>query len=417
MRTRRAADAPPRPAGVERAAGVFVAVCAPVMGLLVAGCLLLAPDLVLPGRVPLLAALGVAAPLAAGLALVQLRRTGRAPLWWALWATLAVWGVGACVHDPELRQSVAVGLVVAPLFTALFTRARRVSTGRATALHLVLTAPAVVHLAASSEGDVFERAVRAACAVSVVGVVVVCSAVLRRRLDDALARADHLALHDPLTGLLNRRGLAARLEELPPAPWLGVLLADVDHFKVVNDRLGHDAGDQVLLAVAAAARRAVRGGDLLVRWGGEEVLVVVPLEGPGELEVLAQRLRREVAEAPTAAPVTLSAGGAALPVGPVGPVGPVDPARRGAAAVRADVLERLVPHADRALYAAKAAGRDRVHLQLLDATGAPAGAAAGTATGATTRPRTGGPGGEDRPAPHRPSPEPVPRPAPGAPGA
>ena len=213
-----------------------------MLGLLVLTCLTPAPGFLVPGRGPALLAVGVAAQVAGAPAVHRCRRTGTAPLWWGWWATAAVRGAGACVGDAEVRQCAAVALVVAPLFTAVFAPVRSTAT-RWTALHLALTVPGAAHLAGSTRGSAFERGFRAACALAVVTTVVVCVAVLRRRLDDALARADRLALHDPLTGLLNRRGLAERAAALPASPWLGVLVADVDRFKSVNDRFGRDRVD------------------------------------------------------------------------------------------------------------------------------------------------------------------------------
>lgn len=129
-----------------------------------------------------------------------------------------------------------------------------------------------------------------------------------------------------------------------------VLLLDLDHFKGVNDRFGHLAGDTVLAAVAAVLRAEVRDGDLVGRFGGEEFVVLLSGAGGEDLEVgalvAAERIRDRVARLRPAVPggparVTLSAGVATLP-------------RDG------HDLDALVAVADAALYAAKAAGRDAV---------------------------------------------------------
>ena len=104
------------------------------------------------------------------------------------------------------------------------------------------------------------------------------SAVLRVKEDADRARRD--ALTDDLTGLPNRRlfdaALAGRLENLVRYGWqFGFLIADIDHFKTVNDTLGHVFGDAVLTGVAATLRGAVRAGDVLARWGGDEFAVLV----------------------------------------------------------------------------------------------------------------------------------------------
>jgi len=90
--------------------------------------------------------------------------------------------------------------------------------------------------------------------------------------------AEEAARHDPLTRIFNRRGIFERYAELSagvPVP-LGVILIDIDRFKVLNDSFGHNYGDEVLSSIAALIRRNVRGTDTICRWGGEEFLVLCP---------------------------------------------------------------------------------------------------------------------------------------------
>jgi diguanylate cyclase (GGDEF)-like protein len=177
---------------------------------------------------------------------------------------------------------------------------------------------------------------------------------LRRQLAEQTALLDRLSRTDHLTGLLNRRSLDERLEQLlggqrPHRFPLTVLLLDVDRFKAVNDELGHEAGDAVLVEVAARLDRCVRGDDVLGRWGGEEFLVVGEQAGVEGGTVLAERLREAVSRAPVEAAgrtVTVSIGGAVSSV----PGVPVD------------ALLRL---ADENLYDAKRSGRDRVRVTAL----------------------------------------------------
>ena len=170
---------------------------------------------------------------------------------------------------------------------------------------------------------------------------------LRRRLDEL----DLVSRTDALTGLHNRRHVQEHLSTYAAAARrhghpLAVLLVDVDHFKQVNDTVGHAGGDLVLRAVAGALAGAVRTEDLVGRWGGEEFLLVLPHTGPEAARVLAERLRATVAALEVEVggrpvPVTVSVGGA-------GAVGPAE--------------GDLLILADGQLYAAKDAGRDRVRV-------------------------------------------------------
>ncbi len=167
-------------------------------------------------------------------------------------------------------------------------------------------------------------------------------------------RLQQVAACDPLTGCYNRRfGLRRLTEEFERAVRsgepLGVLLFDLDHFKTVNDVHGHQVGDRVLQAAARATRRVLRDGDVLMRYGGEEFVAVLPGAGPRDLLELGERLRRAVAD--TAVPdghdlvhITVSVGAAAFPSSGVGNV---------------DDLLRV---ADEAMYRAKTAGRDQLAL-------------------------------------------------------
>ncbi len=174
-----------------------------------------------------------------------------------------------------------------------------------------------------------------------------------KRLHDALLEANRRlarqALTDDLTGLANRRHGAHQLErEVALGVRHGRLLAlvriDVDHFKAINDTHGHQAGDQVLAEVAQRLAEAVRGGDELARWGGDEFVAILPgTDKPGALRA-AERLRAAVSAAPIAAAetmldVTVSVGWAHW---------------------AGDTPDDLLARADRALYRAKDAGRDAV---------------------------------------------------------
>jgi diguanylate cyclase (GGDEF)-like protein/PAS domain S-box-containing protein len=170
------------------------------------------------------------------------------------------------------------------------------------------------------------------------------------------------SLHDPLTGLYNRRHLAQALgHELGLAERrrqpVSLVMGDLDHFKQVNDRHGHQAGDEVLKTFAQLLRQGTRGSDNAYRMGGEEFLLVLPgIAKPGAT-ALAERLRLEVAQSRTAFQ------GAAIQV----------TASFGIASFPEDAsdADALILAADKALYAAKAAGRNRVEVAATPARTAP----------------------------------------------
>ncbi len=169
-----------------------------------------------------------------------------------------------------------------------------------------LRLPWVDGVAAVVVGARGRRAVRAAEAVAV--------AALAQRGRQRAEVAEGRAGTDHLTGLPNRRRGEEVLEQAAARAAragrpFGVAFLDVDRFKAVNDRLGHDVGDRALQHVAMRLRTAARAGETVVRWGGEELLVVV--EG-GRADLAAERLRRAAAgPVPgTAAVLTLSAGAA-----------------------------------------------------------------------------------------------------------
>jgi diguanylate cyclase (GGDEF)-like protein len=163
---------------------------------------------------------------------------------------------------------------------------------------------------------------------------------LEARAADLMRRAEQ----DPLTGLANRHSMERFLDQLPDHGVACLVLLDVDHFKDVNDRFGHVAGDEVLRQVSTLLARGVRAVDHVARWGGEEFLVVLP-GGSAQLGLeAATRLRTRIAEHPWSLvrpglTLTVSAGVASGPV--------------------AD-LDLVLRRADTALYAAKRAGRNLV---------------------------------------------------------
>lgn len=161
----------------------------------------------------------------------------------------------------------------------------------------------------------------------------------------------YLVMHDGLTGLCNALGLSKAVEqELEryrryQASFV-LALADLDHFKNVNDRFGHQAGDRVLQEVASVLSRSVRTLDTVARYGGEEFAVLFPHTDLEGARVACERLLRVVRETPFSSPsgkisMTMSLGIATLAHG-------------------ASNWDELVGQADKALYRAKETGRDRL---------------------------------------------------------
>jgi diguanylate cyclase len=109
---------------------------------------------------------------------------------------------------------------------------------------------------------------------------------------DRLARAlKHEATHDPLTGLPNRREFVAQLRtELSLAPGCAILFCDLDRFKAINDQLGHDAGDTLLVETARRLRASVRDNDVVSRFGGDEFLIMLPHTTHTEIETICRRI-------------------------------------------------------------------------------------------------------------------------------
>ena len=170
-----------------------------------------------------------------------------------------------------------------------------------------------------------------------------------RQLADENQGLEARATRDPLTGVLNRGAILSALNAalgitgLHGAP--GVIMADVDHFKLVNDTHGHQAGDAVLVEFARRIGAVIRRADRLGRYGSEEFLVVIADTNSEELGRAAERLRQAVADSP------IEIGGNALAVTASFGAAMVDPTRRDAAAV--------IAAADAALYRAKRSGRNR----------------------------------------------------------
>jgi diguanylate cyclase (GGDEF)-like protein len=155
------------------------------------------------------------------------------------------------------------------------------------------------------------------------------------------------AMTDSLTGLPNRRAFreaAARLAEDKSPEVAAIALFDIDHFKLVNDRFGHDVGDEVLQSFAFSALQQLRDGDTIARFGGEEFALLLPGTEEADAVALCERLRSAIADTvclTAAGPVRFTISG-------------------GVAALGSDGLDAALKLADTALYQAKNQGRDRL---------------------------------------------------------
>jgi diguanylate cyclase len=172
------------------------------------------------------------------------------------------------------------------------------------------------------------------------------------RIRDSLKLAEQHSNTDALTGLANRRALeefvrSAQITSMETGEPLSILMIDIDHFKKFNDSFGHQVGDQVLRLVAKVLQENVRGDDLAARYGGEELMAVLPGTAVDICAEIAERIRRRISEAR----LTRRATGEEISSVTVS---------IGVAQFRlAESAEMMIERCDRALYQAKRSGRNR----------------------------------------------------------
>jgi diguanylate cyclase (GGDEF)-like protein len=255
----------------------------------------------------------------------------------AIVITLALIGAGVALsggpRSPALPWMVLPGAMVAARF-----RPQVVTLGIVLTVFLILVSTLGVDPARTIADPVSVIATLALLAV-VISIVLALQAAELHHRDEAIL--------DPLTGLLNRHALGPRFVEISHQARLThqpvcLVLCDVDGFKLINDEHGHDRGDAVLRDVAYELRKRLRSFELAYRLGGEEFLIVLPGVSHAEGQEVAERLRGAIEQSrPTGIQITISIG-------------------LSAATGEDVVYDTLFKAADRALYEAKRAGRNRV---------------------------------------------------------
>ena len=264
----------------------------------------------------------------------------------------AVWGDGPLVGNYPFI-SLLMWLPLAYAIDMLMLETRH-GPWAACALFAFIAMVSIFRIFAAGSGDAGDTALLVNLLASHIVLLACLSGLVKFKL--ALAKADARSNHlfeqastDPLTGLANRRyglemlrrAVAEPVSEVSSA----IIVCDIDRFKGINDLNGHDVGDRVLLTVAAILKKSTRDLDTVIRWGGDEFLIVVPRIGAPALAELAERLRARVAAATLhddgqcAIALSLSIGVAAL--------------------VDDEKIDDWIKRADQALYLAKAAGRNR----------------------------------------------------------
>ena len=276
---------------------------------------------------------------------------------------LAVWGnvgvvIAATLMGDEMRLPLLLGVVFGVVYSGLEfseNRVRQVIVATlVTYVACVLVKAQVVALSPGYELlCAVGLAVQLLCAAALTRAVVrlrVQARARNRQLSQALRRVEELALRDELTGLYNRRHLLDFIDRAIATrerggPSFALAYCDLDHFKRVNDRFGHECGDRLLCAFADAASASVRSNDLVARLGGEEFVLVLVDADLSTASDIVERLRMRTAGLRVSAAepgyrVTLSS---------------------GLAAHRPeDTVDSILRRADCALYQAKEQGRDQL---------------------------------------------------------
>lgn len=290
-------------------------------------------------------------------------------------ALIVVVMLGGMAYAWRTGRSVAAGNVIATLLTAgallvipgyglsfLWVFSLMIGIFLMAGNRVALLLSVVLIVGAGLVPELFDDPLERMTFFAVAAQVALFSFVFAWRTSRQHRQLDVMANRDPLTQVGNRRALqreickrgeAARREGEPA----GQAVIDLDHFKDVNDRLGHDAGDQVLIDLARIVGETMRASDSFYRYGGEEFVLVMPGTTPEGMSAALDKLQAAIRarlRAVDGEPVTVSIGAASLKA--------------------EDDPSQWLSRADRRLYAAKAAGRDRVCIENHDAAPAEVGA-------------------------------------------
>ncbi len=260
-------------------------------------------------------------------------------------------GDGIAGHVARTREPLLIdGTATPSLFPGLGTRLATTRSALCVPLLERGELLGVLSLSSPGRGDFTEYDLRAVSLFAEQAAAAIGKARLYERSREQAAQLAHAAHHDALTGLANRTALHARAAEGDGRHAL--LFLDLDGFKQVNDELGHQAGDAVLVAVAGRLRGCLAERDLVARFGGDEFAIL--LAGVSEPRVATDAAERVLA---TLAASIVVDGHRIVVTASVGVALPAD----------GEHLDDVLQHADRALYAAKAAGKARWQLYDADA--------------------------------------------------
>ncbi|PXW35268.1 UNVERIFIED_CONTAM: diguanylate cyclase (GGDEF)-like protein [Williamsia faeni] len=309
----------------------------------------IAPTFIIPGGIKYLVIVWLFTAFSFGVTLYVGRLTNRQFAILGFGGMLGIAWSAYLVTDPAASRAIVALLAAIPAIAAMG------SSRRIVVLFTIVAMALAVTLSTVNATSTVATIVAAGAAVTTVFVPVFMVAALRTSLGSVLAKVVKLGDTDPLTGLLNRRGLLNQSSELlehilRARSAIGFMMIDVDNFKAVNDSYGHAAGDSVLVATGGVIGETVHRKSIISRFGGEEFVVMCVAKSPAQLVDIAETIRIRVA---TECEVTISIGAV---------YAPLHQSTSGRSNID-ELIDGLTREADRCMYAAKDAGRDRVVAQ------------------------------------------------------